>query len=51
MNGRWLIPVVAGMVAVLPAAEYYVDFNRGSDSAAGSVNAPLRSFIAAARER
>ena len=50
MNGRWLIPVVAGMVAVLPAAEYYVDFNRGSDSAAGSVNAPLRSFIAAARK-
>ena len=50
MKKEWLIPVVAGMMAVLPAAEYYVDFNRGNDGAAGSAVAPLRSFDAAARK-
>ena len=50
MNGKWLIPVVAGVIAALPAAEYYVDFNRGNDSAAGSAAAPLRSFAAAVRK-
>ncbi len=50
MKKGWLIPVMAGMMTALSAAEYYVDFNRGSDGAAGSAAAPLRSFDAAARK-
>ena len=50
MRKKWLIPVLAGMMAALPAAEYYVDFNRGSDGAAGTAEKPLRSFDAAARK-
>ena len=37
MKKFWLIPAVAGVIAALPAAEYYVDFNRrgGEEGQAG----------------
>jgi hypothetical protein vspiD_23880 len=50
MKKRWLIPALAGMVAALPAAEYHVDFNRGDNAAAGTAEAPLRTFSAAVKK-
>ncbi|PWM78038.1 MAG: hypothetical protein DBX90_09985, partial [Lentisphaerae bacterium] len=50
MKKRWLIPALAGMVAALPAAEYHVDFNRGDNAAAGTAEAPLRTFSAVVKK-
>ena len=50
MKKFWLIPAVAGVIAALPAAEYYVDFNRGNNAAAGTAETPLRTFSEAVKK-